>query len=92
MLMCDNLLGLAHVKWVCRSNFTFEETKDTPLLIEKADDGVIVTVELWMTTCVDLPKVVESEGNCERLQHYEVQLAFEEDRAVPNAVQIEISN
>ena len=73
LLMCDNLLDPTHVAWVHQSSFATDATKDTPLRIKKTDDGVIV--HRWMMDHEPAPfykKVVEFEGNCDRLQHYEV--------------------
>ena len=73
LLMCDNLLDPTHVAWVHQSSFGTVQTKDAPLRITKTDDGVIV--HRWMMDHEPAPfykKVVEFEGNCDRLQHYEV--------------------
>ena len=73
LLMCDNLLDPTHVAWVHQSSFATDATKDTPLRIKKTDDGVIV--HRWMMDHEPAPfykKVIEFEGNCDRLQHYEV--------------------
>ncbi len=73
LLMCDNLLDPTHVAWVHQSSFATAATKDTPLRVTKTDDGVIV--HRWMMDHEPAPfykKVVEFEGNCDRLQHYEV--------------------
>ena len=73
LLMCDNLLDPTHVAWVHQSSFATAATKDTPLRITKTGDGVIV--HRWMMDHEPAPfykKVVEFEGNCDRLQHYEV--------------------
>jgi vanillate O-demethylase monooxygenase subunit len=73
LLMCDNLLDPTHVAWVHGSSFGQAATKDTPLRITKTDDGVIV--HRWMMDVEPAPfykKVVGFEGNCDRLQHYEV--------------------
>ncbi|MCV2894283.1 aromatic ring-hydroxylating dioxygenase subunit alpha [Lentibacter sp. XHP0401] len=73
LLMCDNLLDPTHVAWVHQSSFATDATKDTPLRVKKTEDGVIV--HRWMMDHEPAPfykKVVEFEGNCDRLQHYEV--------------------
>lgn len=73
LLMCDNLLDPTHVAWVHESSFATDATKDTPLRVTKTDTGVIV--HRWMMDHAPAPfykKVVEFEGNCDRLQHYEV--------------------
>jgi len=73
LLMCDNLLDPTHVAWVHQSSFAADATKDTPLRITKTEDGLIV--HRWMMDHEPAPfykKVVEFEGNCDRLQHYEV--------------------
>ncbi len=73
LLMCDNLLNPTHVAWVLQSSFATAATKDTPLRITKTDTGVIV--HRWMMDHEPTPfykKVVQFEGNCDRLQHYEV--------------------
>ncbi|MFC6636085.1 Rieske 2Fe-2S domain-containing protein [Sulfitobacter sp. JBTF-M27] len=73
LLMCDNLLDPTHVAWVHQSSFATSATKDTPLRVTKTDSGVIV--HRWMMDHEPAPfykKIVEFEGNCDRLQHYEV--------------------
>ena len=55
------------------SSFASAQTKDAPLRVTKTDTGVIV--HRWMLDHEPAPfykKVVEFEGNCDRLQHYEV--------------------
>ena len=74
LYMCDNLLDPTHVAWVHGSSFGQDATKDTPLRISKTDNGIIV--HRWMMDVEPAPfykKIVEFEGNCDRLQHYEVQ-------------------
>jgi phenylpropionate dioxygenase-like ring-hydroxylating dioxygenase large terminal subunit len=69
----DNLLDPTHVAWVHASTFGEATTKDTPLEFEVQDSGV--TVSRWMLDCEPAPfykKVIEFEGRCDRLQHYEV--------------------
>ena len=73
LLMCDNLLDPTHVAWVHEGSFGQSATKDTPLRVTKTEDGVIV--HRWMMDVEPAPfykKVVGFEGNCDRLQHYEV--------------------
>ncbi len=73
LLMTDNLLDPSHVAWVHETSFAEASTKDTPLRINKTDEGVIV--HRWMMDVEPAPfykQVVEFEGNCDRKQHYEV--------------------
>jgi phenylpropionate dioxygenase-like ring-hydroxylating dioxygenase large terminal subunit len=73
LFMCDNLLDPTHVAWVHQSSFAAAATKDTPLRVTKTDTGVIV--HRWMMDHEPAPfykKIVEFDGNCDRLQHYEV--------------------
>ena len=73
LYMTDNLLDPTHVAWVHEGSFAQDATKDTPLRVTKTDDGVIV--HRWMMDVEPAPfyaKVVAFEGNCDRLQHYEV--------------------
>lgn len=73
LLTCDNLLDPTHVAWVHQSSFGTSATKDTPLRVTKTESGVIV--HRWMMDHEPAPfykKVVEFEGNCDRLLHYEV--------------------
>lgn len=74
LYVTDNLLDPTHVAWVHQSSFGQAATEDTPLRITKAETGV--TVWRWMMDVEPAPfykKIVEFEGNCDRLQHYEVQ-------------------
>ncbi len=69
----DNLLDPSHVAWVHSSSFGEATTRDTPLQVDVKDDGVIVS--RWMYDCAPAPfykKVIGFDGNCDRLQHYEV--------------------
>ena len=69
----DNLLDPSHVAWVHRSTFGEATTRDTPVETQETDSGVIVS--RWMLNCEPAPfysKVIEFDGNCDRLQHYEV--------------------
>ncbi len=73
LLMTDNLLDPTHVAWVHQSSFAQDAAKDAPLSITKKDDGV--AVHRWMLDVEPAPfykKIIEFEGNCDRLQHYEV--------------------
>jgi len=73
LLMCDNLLDPTHVAWVHEGSFAQDATKDSPLKVTMAQDGIIV--HRWMMDVEPAPfykKVVEFDGNCDRLQHYEV--------------------
>jgi len=73
LLMCDNLLDPTHVAWVHQSSFAQPATKDVPLNVTHTDTGYIV--HRWMMDAEPAPfykKVVEFQGNCDRLQHYEV--------------------
>ena len=73
LFMTDNLLDPTHVAWVHQSSFAQDATKDAPLSVTKRDDGIIV--HRWMMDVEPAPfykKVVDFDGNCDRLQHYEV--------------------
>jgi len=73
LLMCDNLLDPTHVAWVHQGSFAQDATKNAPLNITRTDTGVIV--HRWMTDVEPAPfykKVIDFDGNCDRLQHYEV--------------------
>ena len=73
LLMCDNLLDPTHVAWVHQSSFAQSETKDAPLNVTHTDEGYIV--HRWMMDAEPAPfykKIIEFEGHCDRLQHYEV--------------------
>ena len=73
LLMCDNLLDPTHVAWVHAGSFGQSATKDTPLRVNKTNDGVIV--QRWMLDVEPAPfykKVIGFDGKCDRLQHYEV--------------------
>ena len=73
LLMCDNLLDPTHVAWVHSGSFASDATKDTPLRVTRTKSGVIV--HRWMMDHAPAPfyaKIVPFEGNCDRLQHYEV--------------------
>ncbi len=73
LYVTDNLLDPTHVAWVHQSSFGQAATANTPLRITRKDDGI--TVWRWMMDVEPAPfykKIVEFEGNCDRLQHYEV--------------------
>jgi len=73
LLMCDNLLDPTHVAWVHAGSFAQDATKDAPLSITRIEEGIIV--HRWMMNVEPAPfykKVVEFDGACDRLQHYEV--------------------
>ncbi|MGI9348236.1 MAG: RHO alpha subunit C-terminal catalytic domain-containing protein, partial [Amylibacter sp.] len=73
LLMCDNLLDPTHVAWVHAGSFGQAATKSAPLRVKKTNDGIIV--HRWMLDVEPAPfykKVVGFDGNCDRLQHYEV--------------------
>ncbi|MCY4628553.1 MAG: aromatic ring-hydroxylating dioxygenase subunit alpha, partial [Acidobacteria bacterium] len=80
LFVCDNLLDPTHVAWVHQSSFAQDAAKDAPLEITGTTDGIIV--HRWMMDVEPAPfyrKIVSFEGNCDRLQHYEVRfpsLAF----------------
>ena len=74
LYLVDNLLDPSHVAWVHKDAFASPGTEDTPLEISELDDGVIAS--RWvMDTSVPgyYQPLVKFEGNCDRLQHYEVQ-------------------
>ncbi len=71
--VCDNLLDPSHVAWVHVSSFAGAGTDDGPLDVEKTDNGVIVS--RWIYGQPPSPYyagLVEFEGVCDRLQHYEM--------------------
>jgi phenylpropionate dioxygenase-like ring-hydroxylating dioxygenase large terminal subunit len=73
--LTDNLLDPTHVAWVHQSSFAASGTGDTPLEIETFDDGVVVS--RWISDQEPPPyyaPLVKFEGNCDRLQHYEVRM------------------
>ena len=73
LLVCDNLLDPTHVAWVHASSFAQDAAKDAPLQITGTEKGIIV--HRWMMDVEPAPfykKIVAFEGNCDRLQHYEV--------------------
>lgn len=71
----DNLLDPSHVAWVHRTSFAAPGTDGTPLEIQAFDDGVVVS--RWIADQALPPyyaPLVKFEGNCDRLQHYEVRM------------------
>ncbi|MFA3918447.1 aromatic ring-hydroxylating dioxygenase subunit alpha [Ruegeria hyattellae] len=71
--VCDNLLDPSHVAWVHVSSFAGAGTDEEPLKVEKTDRGVIVS--RWIENKPPSPyyaKLVVFEGDCDRLQHYEM--------------------
>ncbi|MAO93552.1 MAG: (2Fe-2S)-binding protein [Rhodospirillaceae bacterium] len=73
LYITDNLLDPSHVAWVHQTSFAQNATRDTPLETDVQDGCVVVS--RWMMDVEPAPfykKIVEFEGNCDRLQHYEV--------------------
>ena len=71
--VCDNLLDPSHVAWVHVTSFAGAGTDDQPLDIEKTDRGVVVS--RWIHGNLPSPyyaDLVKFDGNCDRLQHYEM--------------------
>ena len=71
--VCDNLLDPSHVAWVHVTSFAGAGTDDEPLEIEKTDRGVVVS--RWINGNMPSPyyaDLVKFDGNCDRLQHYEM--------------------
>ena len=71
--VCDNLLDPSHVAWVHLSSFAGAGTDDEELNLEKTDRGVVVS--RWIENKPPSPyyaKLVSFEGDCDRLQHYEM--------------------
>lgn len=69
----DNLLDPSHVAWVHVTSFAGAGTDDEPLKVEKTDTGVLVS--RWISGKPPSPYyagLVKFEGNCDRLQHYEM--------------------
>jgi vanillate O-demethylase monooxygenase subunit len=69
----DNLLDPSHVAWVHQSSFAAGGCEDTPLEVEIGQRGV--TVFRWILDREPpayYAPLVKFEGNCDRLQHYEV--------------------
>ena len=73
--VCDNLLDPSHVAWVHVTSFAGAGTDDGPLEVTAQDDGV--TVARWIYGQPPSPYyagLVEFEGVCDRLQHYEMRV------------------
>ena len=71
--VCDNLLDPSHVAWVHVTSFAGAGTDDEPLEVKKTDRGVVVS--RWIHGNPPSPYyagLVKFEGNCDRLQHYEM--------------------
>ncbi|KIC40603.1 (2Fe-2S)-binding protein [Ruegeria sp. ANG-R] len=71
--VCDNLLDPSHVAWVHVSSFAGAGTDEEPLNVEKTGRGVIVS--RWIENKPPSPyysKLVAFDGDCDRLQHYEM--------------------
>ena len=73
LYLVDNLLDPSHVAWVHVTSFAAPGTEDTPLQATTTESGVVVS--RWMFDRA-VPQyyapLVKFEGNCDRLQHYEV--------------------
>ncbi len=73
LFVCDNLLDPTHVAWVHQSSFGQDAVRDAPLQVTQTEDGIVV--HRWMMDVEPAPfykKIVAFDGNCDRLQHYEV--------------------
>ena len=71
--VCDNLLDPSHVAWVHVSSFAGAGTDDGPLDVDSHETGVVVS--RWIYGQPPSPYyagLVEFEGMCDRLQHYEM--------------------
>ncbi len=71
--VCDNLLDPSHVAWVHVTSFAGAGTDDEPLDVKKTDRGVVVS--RWIHGQPPSPyyaAIVKFEGDCDRLQHYEM--------------------
>ena len=71
--VCDNLLDPSHVAWVHVTSFAGAGTDDEPLDVAKTDRGVVVS--RWIYDQPPSPyyaEIVKFDGNCDRLQHYEM--------------------
>ncbi|MBT5218906.1 MAG: aromatic ring-hydroxylating dioxygenase subunit alpha [Woeseia sp.] len=71
--LTDNLLDPSHVAWVHQTSFAAPGTDGVPLEQQAFDDGFVVSRWIYDQP---LPPYYESlvkfDGNCDRLQHYEV--------------------
>ena len=75
LYVTDNLLDPSHVAWVHVSSFAGGGTEDVPLVVDKLDDGVLVS--RWMPDREPPPyyaPMLAFKGNCDRKQHYECRL------------------
>ncbi|PIV75949.1 MAG: (2Fe-2S)-binding protein [Rhodobacteraceae bacterium CG17_big_fil_post_rev_8_21_14_2_50_65_11] len=71
--VCDNLLDPSHVAWVHVTSFAGAGTDNAPLDIDRHDTGVVVS--RWIADQPPSPyyaRLLRFEGNCDRLQHYEM--------------------
>jgi len=71
--VCDNLLDPSHVAWVHVTSFAGAGTDDGPLDVKTTGNGVVVA--RWIFGQPPSPYyagLVEFEGVCDRLQHYEM--------------------
>ena len=74
LYVVDNLLDPSHVAWVHLSSFAAPGTDNTPVEITETGNGVFV--HRWIYDTKPPPfyaPLVQFEGNCDRLQHYEAQ-------------------
>ncbi|MBT5031480.1 MAG: aromatic ring-hydroxylating dioxygenase subunit alpha [Proteobacteria bacterium] len=74
LYLTDNLLDPSHVAWVHRVSFAAPGTDNAPLEITETDKGLVV--HRWMydnKPPLFYESLVRFKGNCDRLQHYEVQ-------------------
>ena len=74
LYVVDNLLDPSHVSWVHLSSFAAPGTDNTPVEITETGNGVFV--HRWIYDTKPPPfyaPLVQFEGNCDRLQHYEAQ-------------------
>ena len=71
--IADNLLDPSHVAWVHLTSFAGAGTDNSPLDVERHDNGVIVS--RWIYGQPPSPyyaDLVKFKGNCDRLQHYQM--------------------
>lgn len=71
--VCDNLLDPSHVAWVHLSSFAGAGTDNEPLNQERHETGVVMS--RWIMDRPPSPyyaKLLGFQGNCDRLQHYEM--------------------
>lgn len=73
LFLTDNLLDPSHVAWVHVTSFAAPGTESTPLEVAASDRAVIVSRWMMNTTPPGYyAPLLKFEGNCDRLQHYEV--------------------